>query len=79
MMNVYTMLAMHPEVQEKLHHEIMEYAPNADEDITLEQLSNMKYLDAILYETIRLLPVVPFITRAVKRDIQLGKLTFKRF
>lgn len=75
-MNAYTMLAMHPKIQEKLYREIMEFAPSNDEDVTLEQLSNMTYLDAVLNETMRLTPAAPFIIRAVKKDIQLGKLTF---
>lgn len=78
-MNIFTMLAMHPIIQEKLYQEIMEYAPNEDDDVTLEQISNMKYLDAVIHEALRLLPVLAIITRAVKKDIQLGKFVLHMF
>lgn len=76
MMNIYTLCAMHPEAQDKLYQEICDFGLNGDEDVTLEHLSQMKYLDAFLNESLRFMPVVPFVTRLVNKDMFLGKIMF---
>lgn len=72
-MNAFTLLAMHPDMQQKLYQEIRDIAP-AD-DVTLEQMSQMKYLDAFISETMRFTPVVPFLTRLIKKDIKFGSFS----
>lgn len=55
MMILLHLLATHPKKQEKVYESIMENITDPD-NITLEQYSNMKYLEAAIYETLRLYP-----------------------
>lgn len=73
-MNIYTLLAMYPEYQEKLYQEFVEFGVGNDEEVTLEHLGKMKYLDAYLNECLRYLPVVPLVTRLIKKDMFIGSI-----
>lgn len=62
------------EVQTKLQAEIDEYLAELkekNEPITLMGLKKLKYLEAVIKETLRLYPSGPFIGRQAKRDIVL--------
>lgn len=52
-------LAKHPEIQEKLHEEIDSFTDNNNGEIPFESLGELPYLNACLYEAMRLVP--PFI------------------
>lgn len=67
---------MHPDTQEKLFQEIRSVVPLQDDDVTKEDLNNMPYLDAFLKEAFRFFPVVPVLTRIIKKDIQIGSYPF---
>ncbi|XP_017487543.1 PREDICTED: probable cytochrome P450 318a1, partial [Rhagoletis zephyria] len=64
------LLAMHEDCQRKLREEIATTFPNKSQIINIDPalLLQMKYLDAIVYESLRLLTTVPFNMRAVSRD-----------
>ena len=47
------LLAMHPDVQDKLRAEIIE-AQGGDNDIAYDELIKLPYLDAVCRETLRL-------------------------
>ncbi|TFK47420.1 cytochrome P450 [Heliocybe sulcata] len=61
------MLATHPQVQEKLRAEMMEArnSGSLDEngDLDYDTLMSMPWMDAVLKETLRLYPPVPFVRR----------------
>lgn len=40
--------------------------------ITLEDLTNLKYLDMCLKESLRLFPIAPFILRRVTEEFTIG-------
>lgn len=42
-------------------------------ELTAEDLNNMKYLEQVLKETMRLAPVIPIISRVLNEDVNLGK------
>lgn len=44
-----------------------------DRDIEKEDLQNLVYTDAVIKETLRVLPVVPVIGRYIHKDIKLSK------
>lgn len=43
------------------------------DNITLEHISKLKYLDMVCKETIRLFPIGPLIMRELKDDLNLGE------
>lgn len=42
-------------------------------DVTLEHIKEMKYLDRVIKETLRMWPSAPFISREMTEDLLLGK------
>lgn len=68
------MLALHPEVQEKVVRELKEVYETADATIDYNSLSKLKYLDMIVKETMRLFPVLPLSARKTTEEFEIGKL-----
>jgi cytochrome P450 len=64
------LLAMNPEVQDKLHEEIQKKILS-DKDLTSEVISKIEYLDLVLKEVLRLLPTVPIIMRETLDDFEM--------
>lgn len=65
-------LARHPEVVAKLRREILATV-GPDTPPTYRDLKNMAYLKAVVNETLRLYPVVPFNVRVALRDTTLPR------
>lgn len=42
-------------------------------DVTVEQIREMKYLDRVIKETLRLWPSAPFVSREMTEDLLIGK------
>jgi cytochrome P450 len=51
-------LANHPDVQSKLHRELVDKFPGVA-DIDQKQMMDLPYLDAVIRETMRLMPMIP--------------------
>jgi len=66
--NVWFILSKHPEIWTKLRSEVATLDGNAP---TFEQLKNLKYLKAVLNESLRLHPVVPANSREALEDTTL--------
>lgn len=62
------MLAVYPEVQEKVLAELHEIFENADTPVTYEDLSKLNYLEMVIKESLRHFPVGPFIAREASED-----------
>ncbi|KAL0132773.1 hypothetical protein PUN28_000480 [Cardiocondyla obscurior] len=67
------LLGSNPEHQEKVHEELEEVFGNSDAPITVKDLPQLKYLDRVIKETLRLFPSVPVITRLLTEDVKLGR------
>lgn len=67
------LLAQNPDLQEQVYNEIMAVEP--DGDLTMEQCNQLKVLDRVFKETLRLFPPVPLITRAADQPITLSGRT----
>ncbi|KAL4708370.1 hypothetical protein ACJJTC_019606 [Scirpophaga incertulas] len=65
------MLAKYPDIQEKVYQEIFDVFGNSDRPIVKGDLIQLRYLERVVKETLRLFPPVPFIIRKVQEDITL--------
>lgn len=74
MLNTLLLLAIHPTVQDRLYDEIRATVTN-DKHIEYETLSAVKYLDCVMKESLRLLPLSHFWLRETDDEIQLTDCT----
>ncbi|CAK9821355.1 Cytochrome P450 9e2 [Anthophora retusa] len=65
------MLVENPEVQERLQEEIDETLEKTNGQLTYETIMEMKYLDAVVNETLRLYPIVVFLDRICTAPFEL--------
>lgn len=66
------MLALHPEHQEKVYHEIMQVMPDKNADLTQADLDKLEFTDLCIRETLRLFPTAPLIAREATQPVQLS-------
>ncbi|XP_012256722.2 cytochrome P450 9e2-like [Athalia rosae] len=64
-------IGVNPEVQRRLHEEIDAVLAENEGEVTYEALHKMKYLDAVISETLRLYPPVPVIDRLCTKAFDL--------
>ncbi|GBP93745.1 Cytochrome P450 4C1 [Eumeta japonica] len=67
------LLAEHPEAQNKICEECVAVC-GQDRPVSSADLAEMKYLDCVVKETLRLYPSVPFIAREITEDFTIGDL-----
>ncbi|GBN31144.1 Cytochrome P450 3A13 [Araneus ventricosus] len=66
------LLALHPDIQERVHEELVEAIKQSNGELTYETLQNMKYLDNVISETMRLYPPAIRTERMAFEDYKLG-------
>lgn len=71
--SVLLLLAMHSEIQEKVFEELNSIITREGDDLIEDSLSKMKYLEMVIKESLRLIPVALLFGRTVKKDIRLSK------
>uniref|UniRef100_A0A182VYV1 Cytochrome P450 n=1 Tax=Anopheles minimus TaxID=112268 RepID=A0A182VYV1_9DIPT len=71
--NTMLLLAMHPEVQDKLFNELRIKCGTEVENIRYETLTRLTYLDMVLKESLRLLPIAAVIGRRTTEELDLGE------
>lgn len=71
--NLILLLGMHPDVQEKCYQEIKSLWVDSDQELDLKIISELKYINMTIKESIRLISVLPCIVRSCKQDVKLGK------
>lgn len=72
------MLAMHPEIQERVFRELYSIFENENENISENHLNRMPYLDLVLKETLRLFPAGPYPFRSATADVPIGNCTIPK-
>lgn len=60
-------------VQDKAFQELEDIFQGEDRPATMKDLGEMKYLERCIKESLRLYPSVPFISRVLNGDLELGK------
>ena len=64
------MLALHQDVQDKVRKEIFDVVGDA-EDVSFEQIGQLKYLQKVMQETLRMYAVIPILTRESTEDVTI--------
>ncbi|KAJ9581171.1 hypothetical protein L9F63_023649 [Diploptera punctata] len=67
------MLASHPQVQDRVCEELEKTFGDSDHHPTTRDLKELKYLERVIKETLRLYPSVPMIGREMKEDVRIGE------
>ncbi|XP_050088506.1 cytochrome P450 4g15-like [Anopheles aquasalis] len=71
--NTLLLLAMHPSIQEQVVAEIRQHFGDDVVDITYETLQELVYLEMVLKESLRLLPIALVVARKTTQELALGK------
>ncbi|KAM0730498.1 Cytochrome P450 4C1 [Formica fusca] len=66
------------EHQEKVHEELEEVFKDSKTPASVKELSQLKYLERIIKETLRIFPSVPIITRKLAEDVKIGDYTLPK-
>ncbi|XP_055947713.1 cytochrome P450 4c3-like [Argiope bruennichi] len=72
------MIGLHPWIQKKIHEELDSIFGDNNRDATMEDLKDMKYLECVIKEALRLYPPVPAIGRMLRNDLQIGEFLLPR-
>lgn len=70
---IILLLAMYPDVQEKVYDELRSVFENQDDEMNYEYIQRLPYLDRVIKEGMRVLPVVPFMMRTATADTQISE------
>jgi cytochrome P450 len=60
-------------LQDKAYEELEQIFEGSDRSPTMKDLNEMKYLERVIKESLRLYPSVPQYSRLLKEDIELGR------
>ncbi|XP_069699717.1 cytochrome P450 4C1-like isoform X1 [Periplaneta americana] len=69
------LLGLHPDVQEKTYEEQKNIFQGSERSVTMKDLNEMKYLERVIKETLRLYPSVPIFGRQLHSEAELGDFT----
>ncbi|XP_031558794.1 cytochrome P450 4V2-like [Actinia tenebrosa] len=65
---VILLLGQHPDVQNKAQQEVDEFFESRPEQLTVDSMKDLKYLECVIKESLRLYPSVPFFGRKITDD-----------
>ncbi|KAJ8680135.1 hypothetical protein QAD02_015922 [Eretmocerus hayati] len=71
-------LGNNPEALKKVQEEIDDVWGETDEPITKQQLAQLKYLDRVIKEALRLFPSAPAVSRALDHDVEIDNYVIPR-
>lgn len=70
---VLSLLGVHQDIQAKVYEELYEIFGDSDRPVTFSDTLRMKYLERVIFESLRMYPPVPIIARKLKRDVKIRK------
>ncbi|CAO1399322.1 unnamed protein product [Diamesa tonsa] len=73
---VLCMLGVHQDIQEKVMEEQRQIFNGSNRPVTFTDTIDMKYLERVILETLRLYPPVPIIARKVNEDVKLPTMGY---
>ncbi|XP_073951341.1 cytochrome P450 4d2-like isoform X2 [Choristoneura fumiferana] len=65
------LLSRYPEIQDKLTDELLQVFGDSERAVTAVDLPRLRYLEAVIKESLRMYPPVPIIVRSVDNDTEL--------
>lgn len=69
---VLCLLGIHQNIQDRVYKEIYSIFGDSDREATFADTMEMKYLERVIMESLRLYPPVPIIARKLNQDVQLA-------
>ncbi|XP_067139879.1 LOW QUALITY PROTEIN: uncharacterized protein [Centruroides vittatus] len=72
------LLGHHPEIQQRVQEEIDLVLGDDDRPMTLDDLRELKYLECVIKEALRLFPSVPLISRNLSEDVTVDGHTLPK-
>lgn len=66
------LIGLHPDIQEKLYEEQLSIFGESKEHATHKTLAEMKYMDRVMKECIRIYPTVLGVSRRISEEIEVG-------
>ncbi|KAG8200759.1 hypothetical protein JTE90_006344 [Oedothorax gibbosus] len=65
------MIGLHPWIQEKIHQELDSiFGKDNEREVTTDDIRDMKYLECVIKESLRIYPPVPAYGRLIRNDIE---------
>ncbi|XP_035221744.1 cytochrome P450 4V2-like [Stegodyphus dumicola] len=64
------MIGLHPWIQDKIHDELDSIFCESNRDVMMDDIKDMKYLECVVKETLRLYPSVPGLAREITEDVE---------
>ncbi|CAH0702578.1 unnamed protein product [Spodoptera exigua] len=65
-------------VQERIYEELKDIYSGSQRQLTVEDLRKMRYLECCIKESLRLYPSVPFLSRYIKQEVDIGGYTIPK-
>ncbi|XP_054263964.1 cytochrome P450 4C1-like isoform X2 [Macrosteles quadrilineatus] len=72
------LLGTHPKIQDKLYNEITSLLSSDNQDITIEDVNSLQFLDQVIKESLRLSTIVVAFIRTFSEDIKLTEHTIPK-
>uniref|UniRef100_A0A182Q0J4 Cytochrome P450 n=1 Tax=Anopheles farauti TaxID=69004 RepID=A0A182Q0J4_9DIPT len=73
---VLCLLGIHQHVQERVYAELRQIFGDSQRKATFGDTLEMKYLERVIFETLRMFPPVPMIARKLNEDVQLASKNY---
>ncbi|XP_055607198.1 cytochrome P450 4g15-like [Uranotaenia lowii] len=69
---VLCLLGIHHDIQDRVYKELKQIFGDSKRKATFNDTMEMKYLERVIFETLRMYPPVPIIARKVNQDVRLA-------